>query len=125
MSSTNTGTSQIEFLNYLAIDAYPAIGYWARVTRASEPKSLDDVVFVLTERESDDGTVYTLTAADIAKGLDKLIDAADETYANFSYSSNRQRLTELRDSNGDLADYDATDADAVIQMAALGEVIYG
>lgn len=46
-------------------------------------------------------------------------------YDNSSYGNTNERFRLLLESNGEDSDIDAIDADAVIQLATLGEVLYG
>lgn len=94
----------------LLSDGSGYIGYWASVTHSvsDEEGNLKEITFIDDEG---DGKEYTVTIQDVREAAYRVVN---EKLANKSIISDIAQ-----------GDYDADSADVVIQVAALGEVVYG
>lgn len=119
----------------LTTAAEGGIQYWAHVTDYKWDTEVvaDRHVTVL---EGDDGaTEITVTVAMIREAITKVVTGAVKPFYNQGYTDTyAKRVTDLfteitrdkikvSDSQG--YDYDADDADNVLQIAAFGEIVYG
>lgn len=95
----------------LLSDGSDYIGYWADITESVSDEIDHGTYKEITFRCVDDGKEYTVNIQAIREAAYRVVN--EKLIADYWL--------------GDLAtgDYDAVSADAVIQVAALGEVVYG
>jgi hypothetical protein len=121
------------------------VGYWSLATDIKYDETTEDVVYLgvtLHEAEDDDEkidagdcilhqTIYgnnyyraeghTITLEDVKDAINRI------AFETVKYASDRYMKALCRSLifNPEEADYDSDDADRIVQVAALGEVIYG
>nr|WP_296774146.1 hypothetical protein [Rhodococcus sp. (in: high G+C Gram-positive bacteria)] len=124
---TQRTAERTEFLSDLLLTATSGITYWATVT---DPEALVEKVRTRTAIESitlvdqEESSTHTVTLDDVARGLQQL-SSGSLNYSNMGYDETPARLRLLDKTNGDESDYDAFDADAVVQAALFGKIVYG
>lgn len=108
--------------------------YWARFDKRpirsvpaekTYPETVvsDDYVcegVVLTDIEADQPTEFVVTVADIVKALRKIASGKVEVMRSVISASHMVLI-----GKADGAEFDATDADCVLQVACFGKIIYG
>ena len=90
----------------------------------------DDKFIGATIRELETGNEYEVTPESIISAVRRLGSKdggnySNSGYAKSSYGNTQQRFGLLIRTWGEESDYDSLDADAIIQLATLGEVVYG
>lgn len=95
-----------------------AIGYWARNTEFIEPYNENDPPSTLTV-VCDEGRIHLLTAPLIEEAMSKIVENKIEVS-----NSTRNDVTRSIKEN-DMSYIDANAADAIIQVACFGEIVYG
>lgn len=116
-----------EFLSDLLLTATSGITYWAEVTNTEDLAAkvrAGAAISSITLIDNEESTKHTINLDDVARGL-ALLGSAKGNYANSGYAETEKRLASLNQTNGGDGDYDAFDADAVVQAAIYGEVRYG
>lgn len=116
-----------EFLSDILLTATGGITYWATVTDSEE--LVDKVrtgtaIQSITLVDQEESSTHTVTLDDVARGL-KQLSSGSLNYSNMGYDETPARLRLLDTTNGDESDYDALDADAVVQAALFGKIVYG
>lgn len=134
MTITRT-PERIRFLSDLLTTAVEGgINYWCQVAEYRIWANPDAPSGELVERDDPyavvvdyDGDEHRIDLDVIARGINRITDGK-VTYYNHGYQNTDRRMASLNRSNGqddDLGDYDAWDADAVVQAGLFGELIYG
>ena len=124
--TTRTATRTQFLTDVLTTAVEGGIGYWAQVTSYTwDTEVVADRGVTITDVE-DSGAIVRVTVANIATALGKFtkgtaVEAAAVVKVHPSYV--RQIRTANRENDG--GEIDADLADMVLQVAALGEVIYG
>jgi hypothetical protein len=110
---------QLELIENLCDDAsYGGIGYWASEA-TNDPKTRTYDVVVMAEYLDDEIKSKTLTYEDILEASRKL--ATGEVSINPTTKAVCQQII----SDATDVDYDAEDADCIIQVAMFGDVLFG
>lgn len=127
MTAVDTGTrsdKRTQFLtDVLTTAAEGGIRYWAAVTSYRWDCPPDERHVSFLELEADDDLVHTVRLDDIARALGKF--ARQEVGCRFVESAGAGQVMRADRTNGDEGDVDAADADCLVQIAALGQVVYG
>jgi hypothetical protein len=98
--------------------------YWADMTTVRAPKDDPDDVFYLSSgfRDREDVSVSPVGGnvglAEVAKGIERILTP------EFQASPGLKKLCLMLCVDPDNADYDASDADNIIQAALFNEIIY-
>jgi len=100
------------------------INYWANIDSAERVDCEQDVIgwrygqVRIHDKEdgSDFGTMRVIDANTVARGLRELRNSTRYSFADMRKADR---------TNGDEGDFDAGDADAVIQLGIFGEIVYG
>lgn len=101
------------------------VNYWASVSEYKwQDRAPADVYAVIHDQEDDEpGAGHRVTIDTIAHGLSTLRRArATEAWLQ---SESWRRVLDSDRTNGDEGDFDAGDADCIVQAGIFGEVIYG
>ena len=102
------------------------IGYWAFVTDYEwQDGSGDEIAATATIRPEDNNTAYSLSIEQIGSALHKMANGGgfgDEPAPE--WWTRKWRKAYLECAGGEW-DFDADDADAVVQVVCFGEVVYG
>lgn len=123
-------SARAEFLNDVLITAVEGgIGYWSQVSayRWSDGEGEPlEVASVIVHEMNDDDDGYkpegvTVTSADIGRAIGKLMDKNVELSVHRDY---RARIFSASMAN-EAGDLDAGDCDIIMQVAVLGNVVYG
>lgn len=99
------------------------VQYWAEVLSYAwndqEVGRQANASATLTDKEEDDGKVFTVTLDTIAKGwgLYQGTSISGREYGKQAQLANR--------TNGEDGDFDADIADQIVQLGLFGEVVYG
>jgi hypothetical protein len=132
-------TPRDQFIHDLFVTAVEGgINYWSQTTDyhwhlplAEGEKALDKLDLrgfyaVIEETPEDDTrTKHRINRAVIVRGL-KLLASGEATYGGKPISPRMQaRFAGIDRTNGDGEDYDASDADNVVQVGLFGDVVYG
>jgi hypothetical protein len=119
--------ARTEFLTDMLTTAVEGgIQYWAQVVsyRWDCPAAARHVTIIEHENtDQDDPPKITVTLDMIASALGRFM--RDEDGCRFVESAGDGQVKLANRTNGDDGDVDAGDADCILQIAALGEVIYG
>lgn len=83
------------------------VNYWGSVRDTARDDDLNVLKFSIVDREDEEGKAYTVDAVKMLHGLQALL-------IDYPW---RSRIVD--------EDYDAEDADCVVQMALFGELRYG
>jgi hypothetical protein len=95
-------------------------GYWAWVSEIVRTDELDVTSVKFHANEEDDFEPKTITSADVKAAIRKL--ATEDV----KYGANYKAVARALMFDGSMeADYDAGDADGIVQVAMFGEVVYG
>lgn len=117
-----------EFLSDILITATGGISYWAEVTGTEDlvdkARSGTAIQSISLKDHEDSSKTHTITLDDVARGL-ALLSSGTLNYSNMGYSETPARLRALDKTDGDDSDYDASDADAIVQAAIFGKIVYG
>lgn len=117
-----------EFLSDILITATGGISYWAEVTGTEDlvdkVRSGTAIQSISLKDHEASSKTHTVTLDDVARGL-ALLSSGTLNYSNMSYSETPARLRTLDKTDGDDADYDASDADAIVQAAIFEKIVYG
>lgn len=104
------------------------INYWAECSEyhwcdelaADHPDDYDGFFAVVHDMESEPSKTYTINRSVISKGYAL---AAGEAGKKYCWSVSRPPLVPTEDNEWE--DFDALDADTIVQLGLFGEVIYG
>lgn len=107
----------VELFGNLVEDAGYTIGYWAEEATHDESKQTYSVT--VQEEFADEYESKVLTYADLLEASKKL--ASGEVKVNSQTKSVCQAII----SDPSDVDYDAEDADVIVQVAMFGEIIFG
>lgn len=94
-------------------------GYWAAFRNYTTTKEPLGAVSVEVRDAESGGTWHKVTLADVTAAIKKVASGSVKVHSSYV---RRMAIMVVRP---DDADYDATDADIVLQVAVLGDVIYG
>lgn len=105
---------------------YDSLFYWATLTHIERDSEsyphtialLEDDEEYETQEEADNPTVHTLTRDMVAPAIEKIINKR-------LVGSELMHYLMRAVMDGDAGDVDATLADCILQVALLGEVVYG
>jgi hypothetical protein len=109
--------AQVELFSMLVEDAGMTIGYWAEQARHSESKQTYQVS--VQDEFVEDYPSKTLTYQDLLDASKKI--ASGEVKVNSQTKSVCQAIV----SDPSDVDYDADDADVIVQVAMFGEIVFG
>lgn len=121
MTTITRSTERTEFLSDILITGLAAGSYWGTAT--DFVTDTEGLTVGATIVDFDDA-VHQVTLDTVAAGL-KRLGSGELAFHNSGYDESHSRLAKLDRTNGDDADYDAIDADAIIQAGALNEITYG
>lgn len=107
-----------EWLRDLLITAVEGgINYWASVSDYRPDEGS------VTVHDEEDGDTYSVTTDTIATAVGKFMRG--ENGCQFIESAGDGQFKLSNRTNGEDGDYDAGDADCILQIACFGEVVYG
>lgn len=116
-----------EMLSDILCTALSGIRYYAEIIEYA--KDGHSAIIRPYEDYEDGVTEYPITLDTVARGLRRLADGTVTDYAgNSGYSKNfRSRMISLYRDKGPLPDedYDAIDADNIVQAGLFGAIVYG
>jgi hypothetical protein len=96
-----------------------AIGYWCDEAEYDEPYDSDDPDATYTVSCEEGTQIYTLTKADIEKAMELIAEGRIDISASIR-DDVRMAITE-----DDMGNIDGYAADAIIQVACFGCIVYG
>jgi hypothetical protein len=97
------------------------IGYWAQITGSKRAPGLDWIEITLIDQIEDDNAPHVVTLADVARAIQLIMtDSGVATHCAGVAGDIARAVAE-----GDAGHIDAGGADAVVQVAALGDTLYG
>lgn len=114
-------TELAELLEFICDDAGMSIDYWA-TEATNEPSSKTYSVKVNPEYVGDNVQDKVITYQELYEACDKI--AKGEVSANQYTKSICEQITSDEVDYSDI-DYDATDADVIVQVAMFGEIVFG
>lgn len=127
----NRSTQRTQFLNDVLVDAIEGgmTGQWGEIYALKRDDDLNIISCKVTDSIDpieDKPQTWTVTIETIAKGFSLWRESRkSETGYLFHASAGNGALAEADTTNGEDGDYDAIDADALLQLGLFGEVIYG
>jgi hypothetical protein len=108
----------VELFGNLVDDAGYAIGYWAEEATHDQDKQTYSVV-VQADYADDDIASKVLTYADLLEASKKLASGS------IKVNSQTKSVCQAIISDPSDVDYDADDADVIVQVAMFGEIVFG
>ena len=110
----------VELLEYICDDAGMIIGYWADEA-TNNPETQTYSVIVNPSYKGDEVQDKVLTYENIYNAIKQI--ANEVVSANDATKIVCEQIAEGKDLSD--VDYDATDADVIIQVAMFGEILFG
>jgi hypothetical protein len=106
------------------------VGYWSQLTayHYSDANGNDDLLgfgAMLVDTEDEDHPEFIVTRETIVKGITALAAETADPRCEFAEWIKTANIIVRRADAYDVIDYDAGFADAVVQLALFGEVVYG
>ena len=111
----------VELFEFICDDAGMSIDYWA-VEATNEPSKKTYSVKVNPEYVGDNVQDKVITYQELYEACEKI--AKGEVSANLATKSICEQITNDEVDYQDI-DYDGTDADAIVQVAMFGEIVFG
>lgn len=121
MTTTIQTAERTTFLSDLLLTGLAASDYWGTATNIITDAAGRTVSATIVDF---DDQAHHITLNTVATGL-RRIKTGKIGFHNPGYQESQKRLATLDRTNGDDSDYDAIDADAIIQAGALNELTYG
>ena len=112
-----------EMLSDIWVTAVSCVRYWAEI----EKWDAKEMVFRPHEPYEDGVETYTVTIDTISRGLRLCANGEVEAYNSGYEDKFKTRMSRLYRDKGPIPDedYDAVDADIILQAGVFGELVYG